>query len=144
VRISRTLFVPLVLLATLLSGPLAGLGLAGGAEPTVPGCHPGSHVVCIGRTDGGHSVHVRVGQTVTVELAGAGLRWSDLRQVGPHLLRPRGSTVARGGALTASYVAATAGRTALRASGAPTCAPGQACPLFILLWQVRVVIAPRK
>ncbi len=131
-------------MACLLGDPLGALGLAGGAEPTVPGCDPGPHVVCIGRTDGGHSVHVSVGQTVTVGLAGSGLRWTDLHQVGPHLLRQRGSTVVRGGTLAASYVATKAGRTGLRASGAPNCAPGKACPQFILLWQVRVVIAPRR
>jgi hypothetical protein len=144
VRTSRALFVPLVLLACLLGGPLGALGLADGAEPTVPGCHPGPHVVCIGRTDGGHSVHVSVGQTVTVGLAGSGLRWSDLHQVGPRLLHQHGATVVRGGALMASYVATKAGRTELRASGAPNCPPGEACPQFILLWQVRVVIAPRR
>jgi len=144
VRISRALFVPLVLLATLLGGPLGALGLAGGAEPAVPGCDPGPHVVCIGRTDGGHSVHVHVGQTVTVGLAGSGLRWSGLHQVGRHLLRARRAAVVRGGTLTASYVATTTGRTELRASGAPNCPSGQACPQFILLWQVRIVIAPRK
>jgi hypothetical protein len=143
VRTSRTLFIPIVLLACLLSGPLGALGRAGGAEPSVPGCHPGSHVVCIGRADGGHSVHVVVGQTVTVGLAGSGLRWSDLHQVGPHLLHPRRAAVVRGGTLTASYEATAAGRTELRASGAPTCAPGQACPQFILLWQVRVIIVRR-
>jgi hypothetical protein len=89
-------------------------------------------------------VRVAQGQTVTVGLGGANLRWSGLRQVGPHLLHQRGATVLRGGALTASYVATTAGRTELRAGGAPKCAPGQACPQFILLWQVQVVIAPRS
>ena len=143
-RFSRAFFAPIVLMACLLAGPLGALGRAGGAEPSVPGCHPGPHVVCIGRTDGGHSVHVVVGQTVTVGLAGSGLRWSDLRQVGPHLLRQHGETAERGGTLTASYVAKAAGRTELRASGAPNCAPGEACPQFILLWQVRVVIAARK
>ena len=142
--ISRALFVPLVLVACLLGGPLAAPYLAGGAEPAVPGCHPGPHVVCLGRTDGGHSVHVVQGQTVTVGLAGSGLRWSGLHQVGPHLLRQRGLTVVRGGTLMASYVATKAGRTALRASGAPNCSPGQACPQFILLWQVRVIIANRN
>jgi hypothetical protein len=144
VSISRALFVPLVLVAFLLGGPLGAPDLAGGAEPAVPGCHPGPHVVCIGRADGGHSVHVVQGQTVTVGLTASGLRWSDLHQVGPHLLHQHGATVLRGGTHTASYVATTAGRTALRASGAPTCAPGQACPQFILLWQVRVIIARRS
>ena len=130
-------------MAALLGGLLGTVGLVADAEagPAVPGCHPGPHVVCIGRTDGGHSVHVAPGQTVTVGLGGSGLTWSGLRQVGPHLLRQRGATVVRGGALTASYVAKGVGRTRLQASGAPTCPPGQACPQFIVLWQVRVVVA---
>jgi hypothetical protein len=144
VRCRLALLVPLVLVACLLGVPLGAQGPAGGAEPAVPGCHPGPHIVCLGRTDGGHSVHVVEGQTVTVGLAGSGLRWSGLHQVGPHILRQRGVTVVRGGTLTASYVATTTGRTELRATGAPTCAPGQACPQFILLWQVRIVIASRK
>jgi len=109
----------------------------------VPGCHPGRHVVCLGRGDGGHSVHVALGQTVTVGLGGSALRWSGLHEVGPHLLHQRGATVVRQGALTASYLATTVGRTGLRARGAPTCARGKACPQFIVLWQVRVVVVPR-
>ncbi len=88
-------------------------------------------------------MQVVVGQTVTVELGGSNLRWSGLRQVGPDLLRQRGTTVAHGGTLTASYVAKGVGRTGLRASGSPQCARGKACPQFIVLWQVQVVIAPR-
>jgi hypothetical protein len=143
VRCRRALFVPLVLVVCLLGVPLGTPGPAAAAELAVPGCHPGAHVVCLGRTDGGHSVHVVVGQTVTVGLAGSGLRWSDLRQVGPHLLHQHGAAKVRAGTLTASFVAATAGQTALRASGAPNCPPGKACPQFILLWQVRLVIARR-
>ena len=148
--------VPSVLRAVLSAALLGGAGLLGtvalageagvaagaAAVPAVPGCHPGRHVVCIGRSDGGHSVHVEVGQTVTVGLNGSSLRWSGLHQVGPHLLRQHGTTMESRGALTASYVATKAGRTALQASGAPKCATGQACPQFIVLWQVRLVIAP--
>jgi hypothetical protein len=130
--------------AALLGGLLGAVGLPGGAGSAVPGCHPGRHVVCIGRADGGHSVRVARGQTVTVGLDGSDLRWSGLRQVGPHLLHQREKTVLRNGALMASYVATAAGRTELRAAGAPKCAPGQACPQFILLWQVRVLIVPRN
>jgi hypothetical protein len=89
-------------------------------------------------------VRVQQGQTVTVGLGGSSLRWSRLRQVGPHLLHQRGSTVVRAGALSASYVATTAGRTELRAGGAPKCAPGDACPQFIVLWQVQVVVVRRN
>jgi len=132
-----------VFIAVLLGGLLGTAGNAGGSGSAVPACQSGRHVVCIGRADGGHSVHVEPGQTVTVELGGSGLRWSDLHQVGPRLLHQRGATVVRGGSLVASYLAKGVGRTGLRASGAPICAPGQACPQFIVLWQVRVVVARR-
>ena len=85
-------------------------------------------------------MRVEHGESVVVGLGGSGLRWSDLHQVGPHLLRQRGSSVVRQGALTASYVATTAGRTSLQASGAPKCTTGEACPQFIVLWQVRVMV----
>jgi hypothetical protein len=136
-------FVKAVFIAALLGSLLGTVGLGGGAGSAVPACHSGRHVVCIGRADGGHSVHVKPGETVTVELGDSGLRWSDLRQVGPRLLHQRGATVVGGGALVASYVAKGVGRTGLRASGAPICVPGRACPQFIVLWQVRVVVARR-
>jgi hypothetical protein len=129
-----------VLIAVLAGGLLGTFGVPAGAGPAVPGCRSTRHVVCIGRNDGGHRVDVERGQTVKVGLGGSGLRWSGLHQIGPHLLRQRGVTVSRRGELTASYVATTVGRTGLRASGAPNCAPGQACPQFILLWQVRITI----
>ena len=110
-----------------------------GASP-VGDCPPHGRVVCVDRADGGHSVHVRVGQTLMVVLNGSTLRWSGLREVGPRLLRAKGAVSHRGGGLTASYTAAKAGRTALRAGGAPKCSPGKACPQFLLLWQVRVVV----
>jgi len=110
-----------------------------GASP-VGNCPPHGRVVCVDRADGGHSVHVRSGQTLMVVLNGSTLRWSGLREVGPVLLRPKGAVSHRGGGLTASYVAAKAGQTALRAGGAPKCSPGKACPQFLLLWQVRVVV----
>lgn len=85
-------------------------------------------------------MRVQVGQTVTVGLGGSDLGWEGLREIGPHLLRKHEATAVRHGVLTASYVATKAGRTSLRASGAPKCAPGEACPQFILLWQVRIVV----
>jgi hypothetical protein len=130
-------------MVVLFAALLGVVGPAGGAGAAVPGCHPGRHVVCIGRGDGGHTVHVELGQTVTVGLGGSALRWSGLHELGPHLLSQRGTTVARKGGLTASFLAAKVGRTGLQASGAPTCARGKACPQFIVLWQVRIVVAHR-
>ena len=104
-------------------------------------CPPGGRTVCLDRADGGHMVHVRVKQEVQVVLAGPALRWSGLQQVAPHLLRLRGRVTTDGtGSLKASYSAVRAGHTTLQATGAPRCPPGKACPQFILLWRVQVVV----
>jgi hypothetical protein len=112
------------------------------AEASGPSaCPPGGRTVCLDRADSGHTVHVRVRQEVQVMLAGTALDWNGLRQVAPRLLRLRGrATIDGTGSLIASYLAVRAGRTALQASGAPRCSPGKACPQFMLLWRVRVVV----
>jgi hypothetical protein len=103
-------------------------------------CPPHVHGVCVDRADGGQTVSVRVGQSVRVTLGGSMLQWSALQQLGPLLLQRHGAVRHRAGGLAATYTAVKPGRTALRASGAPRCAPGQACPQFILVWQVHLVI----
>jgi hypothetical protein len=129
----------LVLAALALPALGAGSAAASTAAAAV-GCPPHVRAVCVDRADGGHTVPVRVGQTVRVALGGSTLRWSGLRQVGPALLHRLGAVRHAAGGLAASYVALKAGRTTLRASGAPKCAPGKACPQFILVWQVRLVV----
>jgi hypothetical protein len=109
------------------------------AAPAVGGCPAHGQVACVDRTDGGRTVHLGVGHVLQVRLGGTALRWSGLHQVGPHILRS-GRIEHRNSGVTASYTAVNAGHTTLRAGGAPTCAPGHACPQFILLWQVRVVV----
>ena len=132
----RLLAITLVVGAACVAvGPRGAVGAA-----PVGDCPSHGRVVCVDRGDGGRSVHVQIGRTLMVVLNGSTLRWSGLREVGPVLLRPKGAVSHRGGGLTASYVAAKAGRTTLRAGGAPQCAPGKACPQFLLLWQVRVVV----
>jgi hypothetical protein len=119
-------------------GGLLTLAVAGPAGAS--GCRMQHDVVCLDRADGGHRVQVARGDTVMVDLEGSGLRWSELRQVGPTLLHRVGPVVSRSGDLFASYRARSPGRTELRADGAPKCARGQACPQFVLLWQVQVII----
>jgi hypothetical protein len=130
----------LLAVACVVGAALLTLQIPATAAAPVPACRTTRHVICVGRADGGHNVAVTVGQTLKVDLGGAGFRWSGLQQVGPHLLRREGNVVARQGGITASYTAKTVGRTQLRASEAPACTTGQACPQFILLWQVRVVV----
>jgi hypothetical protein len=120
----------------------AASGAASASEVAVVAvaCPPASRGVCVDRADGGRTVSVRVGQTVRVALGGSMLHWSALQQLGPKLLRRRGAVRHPAGGLAATYAAVRAGRTTLRASGAPTCAPGRACPQFILVWQVHLLV----
>jgi hypothetical protein len=142
---------PMAGLASLVVVALIGVGLTGAATAaastmataarTALGCPAHSRLVCVDRTDSGHSVHVRVGHTIEVVLGSTSLRWSGLHQVGPDLLRAQGRVEAHDGGITASYTAVKAGHTTLRAGGAPRCARGRACPQFILLWQVGVTVS---
>jgi hypothetical protein len=106
-----------------------------------PGCKPNHHLVCATLIDNGRSVHVRDGQTLRVVLSEAGLTWSALEETGPRLLRPIGAVAQNAGSLTASYKAVRVGRTGLQATGAPKCQAGQACPQFLLLWRLQVVVS---
>jgi hypothetical protein len=130
-----------------LPGGPGAAGFAGATNASVTAtqvCRPNPQsrgAACIGRSASGRTVRVRVGQKVEVDLSSAGLRWSGLGVVGPHLLRARGAVVQRGGKLSATYTAVAKGRTALQARGDPVCAPGRPCPQFILLWRVRVDVS---
>jgi hypothetical protein len=117
-----------------------GAGVGTATAGAAIGCPAHVRGVCVDRADGGRAVPVRIGQTVRVALSGSTLRWGGLRQVGPALLHRNGGVRQRAGGLTASYTAVKAGRTTLRASGAPKCSPGKACPQFILVWQVHLVV----
>jgi hypothetical protein len=141
-KVRRTATLMLMLLWVLfVATGIATIGAQhANAAPSAGGCPTHGQVACVDRTDGGHTVHVRVGHTLQVTLGGPALRWSGLHQVGPVLLRRSGPIVQHNGAIAATYRAVKAGHTTLRAGGAPTCNPGRACPQFVLLWQVRVVV----
>jgi hypothetical protein len=98
-------------------------------------------LVCLDRSAGGTTVRVARGSLVQVDLGG-GLVWRNLHQVGAgaRLLRSVVPATTHDGVLTARYRAEKSGRTALEATGAPHCAPGRACPQFLLLWRVQVIV----
>jgi hypothetical protein len=134
----------LVALATaLLVGSFGlGLGACGSASAfTADGaCHGSGDIVCIGQSDSYRSVNVRLGQTVEVTLSETSLVWSDLRQVGPQLLRVTHGVTRTVRQLRETYEAIAVGHTTLQATGAPRCSVGQACPQFLLLWRVEIVV----
>ena len=70
------------------------------------------------------------------------MRWSAIAvslAVGV-LVRQSGSQSSDGSS-NAVFVATRAGRATLTSTGAPICAPGVACPQYLELWRVSVVVA---
>jgi hypothetical protein len=127
--------------AVLMIVGLMSVGTVPSSAAVASGCPAHGRVACVDRSDGGHVLHLGVGRALRVVLAGPSLRWSGLRQSAPEVLRPSGPMVHHNGGITASYVAVKAGHGMLRAGGAPRCERGRACPQFVLLWQVRVVVS---
>ena len=69
----------------------------------------------------------------------SGLHWSGPHTSSSDIAITDVQAPASGG-LTATVTALAPGRATLTASGAPICSPGQACPQFILLWTLGVVV----
>jgi hypothetical protein len=132
------------LLTTLLVGSFGvGLGACGATSASAAdsACHGSGDVVCISQSDSNRSVDVRLGQTVEVTLSDTSLTWSDLRQVGPQLLWVTNKVTRSARQLRETYEAIASGHTTLQATGAPRCKADQACPQFLLLWRVQVVVS---
>ena len=83
---------------------------------------------------------VRRGETVEVTLSATSLVWNDLHQVGPQLLRVTHQATSSVRQFRQIYEAVALGHTTLQATGAPRCKIGQACPQFLLLWRVQIVV----
>jgi hypothetical protein len=128
--------------ALMMTGIGLGLGACGttSASVTDSTCHASSDVVCIGQSDSARSVNVRLGETVEVTLSNTSLVWSAIRQVGSQLLRVTHRATRSVHQFRETFEPVTAGHTALQATGAPRCSPGQACPQFLLLWRVQVIV----
>jgi hypothetical protein len=119
-----------------------GLGACGTTSASASGsaCHASSRVVCISQSDDVRSVNVELGETIEVTLRDTSLVWSDLRQVGPQLLQVTHRATSNAHQFRASFQPIKVGATTLQATAAPRCNPGQACPEFMMVWQVRIVV----
>lgn len=112
------------------------------ARPPVPRPAPGRTIVLDNRS-GGSSITTTTGSRVLVDLTGRGaMRWSAIVASLPAgvLVRQSGSQSSDGSS-NAVFVATRAGRATLTSTGAPICAPGVACPQYLELWRVSVVVA---
>ena len=141
----RTLLVAAAL-GVLISGCGVSRGCLGCAAPTSPqpsvpaGPAAGFDVLI---TDRDQAVTVHAGQRVEVALR---LRpgmtaWQQIRTDDTTVLQPvpTGITAARGVTI-AGFAAIEPGSATIISAAGPQCSPGQACPMYELLFSVRVTV----
>lgn len=123
---------------------LAGCGSAGsgtGAAPTVT--PPGLHFD-IAVSEKNTAVTMRAGQRLEVVLhsypnmgSWAQLRSSDATVLAP-IVNPAATSVR--GVTLAAFQALAPGQATVTADSSPRCSPGQACPLYIALYSLKVTV----
>lgn len=97
-------------------------------------------------TEQDHAVSMHVGQKLEVILhtaGGAGF-WNHPQSSDTAVLQPivdPAATAVRGVTL-AAFQARSAGVVKVTAVGGPLCAPGQACPMYAVLYSLTVTITP--
>lgn len=133
--------------AMLVSG-CGSAGAATGPTPTpeaTPSTGVGLHFdVVVTEKDKAATIHV--GQTLEVVLhANAGMNnWAQVRSSDQSILAPTvnpAATAVRGVTL-AAFKAMTPGQADVTAFASPTCPSGQACPMYVQVWSVRVTVTP--
>lgn len=92
---------------------------------------PTGRSLILDRTDGGRRFRVDQGTTVVVRLSGDSLDWSAVTSASPRVLQPVTSVPGQ-----QVFRARAAGQGVLVATGRPRCAPGEACPQFVVQWRV--------
>jgi hypothetical protein len=123
---------------------LASAGASTSAAGTVTAPVPAKTVI-LTNSSNGSTVLASIGDLIVVELSGGPLRWSEAQAepttsaTPPVLVRVSGSTSANGSSTT-TFRVANHGTARIDATGTPICSPTQACPQFVLLWQVTVVV----
>jgi hypothetical protein len=95
-------------------------------------------------TERDQAISIHVGQKLEVALhARSGMsNWSNVRSSNTQVLAPivnPAATAVRGVTL-AAFEAMAPGEAVLTASAGAVCSPGQACPMYAMLWSVTVTI----
>jgi hypothetical protein len=106
-------------------------------------CTTSARSVCVKSNANGHTVRVGVGWTIGLDLHTPNSVWNAPSEVGARLLRQTGGVRLGGGAAEVAYRAVAPGRTELRSSERPVCAPGHMCPQYILVWGVHIIVTGR-
>ena len=120
-----------------------GFGSPSTSTPTPSPNHPGFDVTA---TNTDQAVTMHVGQKLEVVLrAGQGMNnWSHPTSSDESVLTPTvdpAATAARGVTL-AAFEARKAGDVTVTSNSGPACSPGQACPMYLAVYSLKVTVTP--
>jgi hypothetical protein len=138
------------LMKMILGAVVAGLiltacGSAGGGSGSTPGVTPSIPQFDVTVSEKDTAVKMRAGQTLEVVLhANPNMdNWTLPRSSDETVLAPivnPAATAARGVTLEA-FKALAPGEATVTSMGSPHCSPGQACPMYIALYSLKVTVA---
>lgn len=124
---------------------LAGCGSVGTGSGTTPSASPSAVQFNVAVSEKDTTVKLRVGQKLEVVLHSYPNmdNWSLPRSSDETILAPivnPAATAARGVTL-AAFQALAPGQVMVTAMASPHCSPGQACPMYVALYSLKVVVA---
>lgn len=126
---------------------ISGCGSVGTASSPSPSPSAGSNLTFdVTVTETTRAASMRVGQKLEVVLhAGNGMNnWTQPRSSDESILTPivdPAATAVRGVTL-AAFQAKGPGQVDITAYGSPICPSGQACPMYVMLFSVKVTVTP--
>lgn len=126
---------------------ISGCGSVGTASSPSPSPSAGSNLTFdVTVTETTRAASMRVGQKLEVVLhAGNGMNnWTQPRSSDESILTPivdPAATAVRGVTL-AAFQAKGPGQADITAYGSPICPSGQACPMYVMLFSVKVTVTP--
>jgi hypothetical protein len=126
---------------------ISGCGSVGTASSPSPSPSAGSNLTFdVTVTETTRAASMRVGQKLEVVLhAGNGMNnWTQPRSSDEAILAPivdPAATAVRGVTL-AAFQAKGPGQVDITAYGSPICPSGQACPMYMMLFSVKVTVTP--
>ena len=136
----------LIVVAALVMAACGSAGAASGPTPSpdpTPISGPGLHFDAV-VTERDHVATLRVGQTLEVALhANTGMdNWTQVRSSDQAVLVPtvNPAATAMRGVTLAAFKAMAPGEAEITAYTSPTCSPGQACPMYVAVWSVKVTV----
>lgn len=122
----------------------AGTGSAPGSSPSPGQTTPIGAGYDVVVTEQNQVATMRVGQTIELILhAKPGMtNWANVMSSDPSLLKPIVNPAASAirGVTLAAFKAVAPGQTDVTASAGALCSPGQACPMYAILFSIRITI----